>query len=121
MEELEAKRLELTNALSEAARHLDDDKLELATALVETLSQRQRRKPPKPAPVAGKLGDIVVKNLRFLRAQQGMSQEQLAFDASVHRTYIGMIERQASSPTIEMIERLSKALDVDPVAFFEAR
>lgn len=42
------------------------------------------------------------------------SQETLAFDAEVHRTYVSLIERGQKSPTLTVIVRLSKALNVKP-------
>ena len=43
-----------------------------------------------------------------------MSQEQLAEAAGVHRTYVGMLERGEKNVTIYNIERIAKALVVDP-------
>ena len=42
------------------------------------------------------------------------SQEILAFDAEVHRTYVSLIERGQKSPTLAVIVRLAKALNVRP-------
>ena len=42
------------------------------------------------------------------------SQETLAFDAEVHRTYISLIERGQKSPTLSVIVRLARALNVRP-------
>ena len=42
------------------------------------------------------------------------SQETLAFDAEVHRTYVSLIERGQKSPTLAVIVRLAKALNVRP-------
>lgn len=42
------------------------------------------------------------------------SQEALAFDAEIHRTYVSLIERGQKSPTLTVIVRLSKALKVKP-------
>lgn len=44
----------------------------------------------------------------------GLSQEQLAELAGVHRTYVGMLERSEKNVTIYNIERIAQALDVDP-------
>lgn len=44
------------------------------------------------------------------RKKQGLSQEELASRAGVHRTYIGMIERAEKNITLENIEKISKAL-----------
>ena len=52
------------------------------------------------------------KNVRTLRLQQGLSQEQLAFKASLHRTYIGMIERAERNITLVNIEKLANALNI---------
>jgi transcriptional regulator with XRE-family HTH domain len=41
----------------------------------------------------------------------GLSQEELASRAGLHRTYIGMIERAEKNVTLRNIEKLAKALD----------
>lgn len=51
--------------------------------------------------------------VRELRISKGLSQEQLAELANVHRTYIGMIERAEKNITLVNIEKLAKALNVD--------
>ncbi len=56
--------------------------------------------------------------LRNLRLERKLSQEQLAELAGLHRTYIGMIERAEKNITLINIERLSKALNVDINFFF---
>ena len=45
-----------------------------------------------------------------LRKRLGVSQEELAFRAEVHRTYISQLERGLKSPTLKMILKLSRAL-----------
>ena len=45
-----------------------------------------------------------------LRKRLGVSQEELAFRAEVHRTYISQIERGIKSPTLAVILKLSRAL-----------
>jgi transcriptional regulator with XRE-family HTH domain len=52
--------------------------------------------------------------VREHRDRLGMSQEELAERAGVHRTYIGMLERFEKNVTIYNIERLAKALSVTP-------
>lgn len=49
-------------------------------------------------------------NVKRLREQLGLSQEQLAFDADMHRTYISGIERGVRNPTVTVLERLAMAL-----------
>lgn len=54
----------------------------------------------------------LARNLRRLRKDKGLSQEQFAFDAHIHRTYVSDIERGARNPTITVVEKLAGALDV---------
>lgn len=58
---------------------------------------------------------LVAWNVRKLRVKRGLSQEALAVDAGVDRSYVGRIERGVENPTAETLERLAAALDV-PVA-----
>ncbi len=48
--------------------------------------------------------------LRKLREKAGLSQEQLADRAGVHRTYVSLLERNKKSPTLDVLFRLCKAL-----------
>lgn len=50
-------------------------------------------------------------NMKSLRKARGWSQEDLADEAGLDRTYISGIERQLKNPTITVIERVAKALD----------
>jgi len=50
--------------------------------------------------------------VREIRKEKGISQEELAYKAELHRTYIGMIERGEKNITIKNIEKLAKALGV---------
>lgn len=52
------------------------------------------------------------KEVARLRKQLGISQEELAFRAEVHRTYISQLERGLKSPTLSVILRMSRALKV---------
>jgi len=56
--------------------------------------------------------------IRELRRAQGLSQEELAFRAGVHRNYLGGIERGERNPALENIVALAKALAVDPSELF---
>lgn len=48
--------------------------------------------------------------LRKAREQAHLSQEKLAFEAGVHRTYVSMLERNKKSPTLDVLFRLCNAL-----------
>lgn len=61
------------------------------------------------------LRERVAKNLRRLRHERSMSQEELAHRAQVNRNYVGMLEREEYAASIDMLEKLSSALGVDPV------
>lgn len=61
-----------------------------------------------------KLRAIVARNLRVLRKQKGLTQEELAFQAGLNRNYVGQIEREEKSPTIDVLEKLSAALNIKP-------
>jgi transcriptional regulator with XRE-family HTH domain len=50
------------------------------------------------------------RNLRRLRQEEGLSQEDFAFEAGIHRTYVSDIERGARNPTISIVEKLADAL-----------
>ena len=65
-----------------------------------------------------KLRQIVARNLRVLRKQKGLSQEELAFQAGINRNYVGQIEREEKSPTVDVIEKLSVSLGVIPSTLF---
>lgn len=51
--------------------------------------------------------------VRQLRKENGLSQEQLAFKANLHRTYIGMIERAEKNITLVNIQKIASALQID--------
>jgi len=60
--------------------------------------------------------DVLIKfgaRVRDLRKERGLSQEQLAFKADLHRTYIGMIERAEKNITLINIEKIATALEIN--------
>ena len=52
--------------------------------------------------------------LRVLREAKGLSQEQLAFECELDRTFISMLERGVRQPTLSTIFTLAGALDLKP-------
>ena len=55
----------------------------------------------------------VASNVRRIRQDHAWSQERLAFESDVDRTYISGIERGTRNPTITMLQRLADALGVE--------
>lgn len=53
-------------------------------------------------------------NVRRLREEKGWSQEELAFETGMHRTYISGIERGVRNPTITVVEKIARKLEVGP-------
>jgi transcriptional regulator with XRE-family HTH domain len=53
-------------------------------------------------------------NLQRLRRGKGWSQEDLAFESGLHRTYVSGIERGVRNPTLLILDKLAKSLDVAP-------
>ena len=62
----------------------------------------------------GPLRDVLAKNLRRLRAVQGWSQEALAHESGLNRTYLSSVERAERNVSIDNIARIAKALEVEP-------
>lgn len=54
------------------------------------------------------------RNVRRLREAKGWSQEEFADRADIHRTYVSDIERGRRNPTISVVEKLAKPLEVRP-------
>jgi transcriptional regulator with XRE-family HTH domain len=52
-------------------------------------------------------------NMKRLRKERGWSQEALADEAGLDRTYISGIERRVKNPTITVVERVASALKCD--------
>jgi transcriptional regulator with XRE-family HTH domain len=61
---------------------------------------------------------LVARNLRRLRVKRSLSQEALAGDAGIDRTYVSRLERGLENPTIGLLERLADALGATIVEFF---
>lgn len=54
----------------------------------------------------------LARNLRKLRLAKGVSQEAFAEEAGLHRTYISDLERGERNPTITVVDKIARALDV---------
>lgn len=64
---------------------------------------------------------VVGQNVKIYRVRLGISQEELAFRADLHRTYVSGVERGIRNPTVVIIERLAKALQVEAAALLAAK
>ena len=65
------------------------------------------------------LRERVAKNLRRLRHATGLSQEELADRAGLNRKYPSLLENEHYAASVDVLEKLATALEVDPVEFFQ--
>lgn len=61
---------------------------------------------------------LVAHNLRKLRVRRGISQENLAVDANIDRTYVSRLERGLENPTVFVLEKIARALSAEITEFF---
>jgi len=66
-----------------------------------------------------KFKKIFSSNVRKYRIKQNLSQEELAEKAGVHRTYIGSVERGERNITINVMEKISIALEIPITDLFK--
>jgi transcriptional regulator with XRE-family HTH domain len=62
----------------------------------------------------GPLRDTLAKNMRRLRATRKLTQEALAYDCGINRTYLSAVERAERNVSIDNIARIAKGLQVEP-------
>ena len=62
----------------------------------------------------GPLRDTLAKNMRRIRAARGLSQEALALESGINRTYLSGVERSERNVSIDNVARIAKGLNVDP-------
>lgn len=67
-----------------------------------------------------RLRTIFANNLRRERAAAALSQEALADLAGIDRTYVSELERMNYSATLDMVEAIAAALQIEPVALLAA-
>jgi transcriptional regulator with XRE-family HTH domain len=60
------------------------------------------------------LRQVFAANLRRLRHAKGLSQENLAYEADVNRTYMSKLEKGGSYPGLEIVGKLAVVLGVEP-------
>lgn len=64
---------------------------------------------------------IFADNVKYYRLEKNLSQEKLAELSGLHRTYISAIERQQRNISIDNIEAISSALNIEAYKFFIER
>ncbi|MFA5340115.1 MAG: helix-turn-helix transcriptional regulator [Candidatus Omnitrophota bacterium] len=57
-------------------------------------------------------------NIKLFRKRKGWSQEQLAFEADLHRAYIGQIERGEKNIGLQNLKKIAEALNTDVKKLF---
>jgi len=60
------------------------------------------------------LPKVMGRNVRALRKAKGMSQEELALESDMKRSYVSDLERGTRNPSVKALGRLASALGVDP-------
>jgi len=70
------------------------------------MGDRKLRRPSR------ELTQILASNIRSLRRQKNLSQEELADTCNLHRTYVGSVERGERNVTLSTLETLAQALSV---------
>ena len=63
--------------------------------------------------VARSSREVLAVNVIRLRAQHGWSQEALAFECGLHRTFVAHVERKVRNISLDNIERLANAFGVE--------
>jgi transcriptional regulator with XRE-family HTH domain len=71
-------------------------------------------KPPETVPAPDDLRGVLAYNLRSLRVAKGWSQEDLAHECELDRTYVSAVERSRWNVSLANIERFALALDTEP-------
>jgi transcriptional regulator with XRE-family HTH domain len=60
------------------------------------------------------LREVFAGNLRRLRHAKGMSQDDLAYEAEISRSYLSQLEKGAFYASLKIIGKLAEALDTEP-------
>lgn len=58
--------------------------------------------------------EVLAINLKRLRVERGLSQEELAHRASIDRTYVSLIERRKYATSVDKLQQLADALEINP-------
>ena len=83
----------------------------------QSSTERFARPMKRPADPTGIIRDVAL-NVRALRTAAGLSQEELAHNAGVDRTYVSQVERRLRNVTITVLAQLASALQTTPDKLF---
>jgi transcriptional regulator with XRE-family HTH domain len=65
------------------------------------------------------LREVFAANLRKLRNARGISQDELAYDAKISRSYLSQLEKGKFYASLKIIGKLARVLDVDAAEFLK--
>ncbi len=69
---------------------------------------------PKNLPASDNLREVLAYNIRVARVTRGWSQEDLALECELDRTYVSAVERARWNVSLSNIERFAVALGMEP-------
>lgn len=75
---------------------------------------------PKKLPAIDNLREVLAYNIRVARVTKGWSQEDLALECDLDRTYVSAVERARWNVSLSNIERFALALDLAPWVLLKA-
>lgn len=64
---------------------------------------------------------LVGRNLKRLRKEAELSQEELAAEAGLHRTYVSDMERGTRNPTVVVLFKIADALEIEPTELIKRK
>jgi transcriptional regulator with XRE-family HTH domain len=65
-----------------------------------------------PASIAHSARSVLAANMIRLRRERGWSQEALAYECGLHRTFVAHVERQVRNISLDNLERIAQAFEV---------
>jgi transcriptional regulator with XRE-family HTH domain len=65
------------------------------------------------------LREIFATNLRRLRHAKGLSQDDVAYEAEISRSYLSQLEKGTFHASLKIIGKLADALEVEPAEFLK--
>lgn len=69
--------------------------------------------------INNKLVSAFARALRTIRDEKGLTQEQVAYGAKLHPTYIAFLEGKKRQPSIDTFVKIAKGLDIKPSALMK--